>query len=264
MVIPTAAQQGVVPWSGHTPSRAVRSRLSGAPAPYTPVYVNASITNTRKAQRGLHKAVVREIERNNPHAVFPLIRAWVEAVTIGLYVLRKPTYGDYLLNGPGNSRPAKKSVQAMFHAVKDDAEQLDHVYRQLSDYTHFGSLAVWNAYSIEHEDLRTVSWTDAPRLRDTRHFQIARVQVHELGVAGLETLDRLGALLIPISQVVRDSFSIGFRPGCLADPDSPRSSVETARTGLRFAATRLSTTGRYNSARLADMPRRTNPVGGDR
>ncbi|WP_262852099.1 hypothetical protein [Mumia quercus] len=99
--------------------------------------------------RGLHEAVVREIARDNPHAVLPLIRAWVEAVTIGLYVLRNPTYVDYLLSGPGDNRPAKKSFQAMFHAVREDAGQLELVYRQLSDYSHFGSLAVRNAHSIE-------------------------------------------------------------------------------------------------------------------
>lgn len=153
--------------------------------------------------RGLHEAVVREIARDNPHAVLPLIRAWVETVTIGLYVLRNPNYVEYLLNGPGDNRPAKKSFQAMFHAVREDAGQLELVYRQLSDYSHFGSLAVWNAHSIEDEDERTVTWTDAPRWRDVQHFQIACGQAHELAIAALETLDRLGTLLVSGSQDVR-------------------------------------------------------------
>ncbi len=34
--------------------------------------------------RGLHEWVTREIVNNNPHAVLPLIRAWVETITIGL------------------------------------------------------------------------------------------------------------------------------------------------------------------------------------
>lgn len=146
--------------------------------------------------RGLHEGVVREIGSNNPHAVLPLIRAWLETITIGLYVLRKPTYVEYLLHGPGNSRPAKKSFQAMFHAVREDASQLELVYRQLSEYSHFGSLAVWNAHSIENESEQTVTWTDAPRWRDTQHFRIACAQAHELAVAGLDVLDRLGGLLI--------------------------------------------------------------------
>jgi len=152
--------------------------------------------------RGLHEGIVREIAASNPHAVLPLTRAWVETVTIGLYVLRSPAYVDHLLHGPGENRPGRKSFEAMFHAVKEDASQLKLVYRDLSDYSHFASLAVWNAHSIEDEDQRTVSWTDAPRWRDEKHFQVACAQAHELGVAGLHTLDRLGELLIPNAAAV--------------------------------------------------------------
>lgn len=146
--------------------------------------------------RGLHEGVIREIVNNNPHAVLPLLRAWVETITIGLYVLRNPRYAEYLLEGPGGNRAAKKSFQAMFHAVRDDAGQLEPVYRQLSDYSHFGSLAVWNAHSPNDQDDEHVTWTDVPRWRDERHFQIACAQAAELAVAGLQTLDALGSLLI--------------------------------------------------------------------
>ena len=88
--------------------------------------------------RGLHEAVVREIEVNNPHAVFPLIRSWVEVVTIAMYVIQKPAYAQYLQEGPGTNMPAKKSFEAMFHAVKDEAGQLRQVYGQLSEFSHFG------------------------------------------------------------------------------------------------------------------------------
>ncbi|MFU8841833.1 MAG: hypothetical protein ACNA8R_14115 [Nitriliruptoraceae bacterium] len=146
--------------------------------------------------RGLHEGIVREIVANNPHAVLPLTRAWVETITIGLYVLSHPSYADYLLHGPGKNRPGRKSFEAMFHAVREEASQLKLVYGQLSDYSHFASLAVWNAHSIDDEDEGTVSWTDAPRWRDERHFQIACAQAHELAVAGPHTLERLGDLLV--------------------------------------------------------------------
>ncbi len=42
-----------------------------------------------------------------------------------------------------------------------------------------------------------MSWTDAARWRDDKHFQVACAQAHELAVAGLHTLDRVGGLLIP-------------------------------------------------------------------
>lgn len=147
--------------------------------------------------RGLHEGVVREIAASNPHAVLPMIRAWVATITIALYVLRNPNYANYLIYGPGDNRPGRKSFEAMFHAVRDDASQLKLVYRELSDYSHFGSLAVWNAHSIDDEEQRTVAWTDAPRWRDKKHFQMACAQAHELANTGLYVLDRLGELLIP-------------------------------------------------------------------
>lgn len=163
--------------------------------------------------RGLHEGVVREIANNNPHAAFPLIRAWVETVTIGLYLLRNPAYSEFLLEGPGNNRPAKKSFQAMFHAVRDDAGQLELVYRQLSDYSHFGSLGVWNAHSLDDRDGQRVTWTDVPRWRDEQHFQIACAQTAELAEAGLRTLDDLGAMLIRPPRRHQEK-----EPGSTSDP----------------------------------------------
>ncbi len=153
--------------------------------------------------RGLHEAVVREIEENNPHGVLPLIRSWVEVVTIAMYVIKKPAYAQYLMEGPGANTPAKKSFEAMFHAVKDEAGQLRLVYGQLSDYSHFGPLGVWNSHSIEDDRTGAVPWTDVPHWRDERHFQIACAQAHELAVASLHYLDLLGDLLLP-SPEIRD------------------------------------------------------------
>lgn len=147
--------------------------------------------------RGLHEGVVREIAANNPHAALPLLRAWTEVVTIALYVVRKPDYVEYLLHGSGEGRPGKKSFEAMFHAVKADAEQLRPVYQDLSEYSHFGPLAIWNVHAIDDEISRTTNWTDAPRWRDARHFQIACAQAHELGTASRDCLLRLGRVLVP-------------------------------------------------------------------
>lgn len=146
--------------------------------------------------RGLHEGVVREIVASNPHAALPLIRAWAEVITIGLYVSRNPQYVEFLLHGPGENRPGRKSFEAMFHAVKEDAEQLRLVYGELSEYSHFGPLAVWNVHSIEDEAERIVTWTDVPHWRDDTHFQVACAQAHELAAAGRDCLERLGGLLV--------------------------------------------------------------------
>jgi hypothetical protein len=146
--------------------------------------------------RGLHEGVVREIMADNPHAVLPLTRAWIEIITITMYVLRNPGYGEFLLHGPGEGRPGRKSFEAMFYAVRDDAPQLKLVYRELSDFSHFGTLGVWNAHAIEDEEQRIVTWTDVPRWKNEDDFRAACARAHELAVAGLQYLDDLGHLLI--------------------------------------------------------------------
>ncbi|QRP47971.1 hypothetical protein [Amycolatopsis sp. FDAARGOS 1241] len=146
--------------------------------------------------RGLHEGVVREIAADDQHAAFPLIRAWLEVSTIALYCLRKPDYVNFMLWGPGKDRPGHKSFAAMFHVVREDAPGHEPIYRQLSDYSHFGQLGIWNAHT-PGEDSRYVSWTDIPRFRNEGHFQTACAWAHELAANGFQTLHRLGGFLIP-------------------------------------------------------------------
>lgn len=146
--------------------------------------------------RGLHEGVVREIAASNPHAVLPLTRAWLEAIAIAFYVRRDPNYVIALMGRPDQGGPARKSFEAIFHKVKEDAAHLKPVYRELSDYSHFGPNGIWNAHSIENDEQRTVSWTDAPRWKSERDFQVACARAHELGQASFEALDGLGYVLI--------------------------------------------------------------------
>ena len=188
--------------------QALELATHGCPTQYTAIAKEhmASVTQVTQGfllfgsvvsrMRGLHEGVVREIMADNPHAVLPLTRSWVEIITITMYLLRNPGYAEFLLHGPGEGRPGKKSFEAMFHAVKDDAPGLKLVYRQLLDFSHFGKLGVWNAHTVEDEKQRIVTWTDVPRWKDDRHFRIACAQAHELAVAGLQCLDELGRLLI--------------------------------------------------------------------
>ena len=64
--------------------------------------------------RGLHEGVVRELMNDNPHAVLPLIRVWVETLTTGLYTLRNPGYVEQLLHGPGKNRPHGRALRQCF------------------------------------------------------------------------------------------------------------------------------------------------------
>ena len=197
--------------------RALELASHGCPARYTAVarkHLSSAIHVSEGSllfgsfvsrMRGLHEGVIREIVANNPHTVLPLTRAWVEIITINMYVLQNPSYVEFLLRGPGDGRPGKKSFEAMFHAVREHASQLKFVYRELSDFSHFGPLGVWNAHTIEDEKQRIVTWTDAPRWKSDDHFRMACAQAHELALASLDLLDELGHLLVSSDTVTTTS-----------------------------------------------------------
>lgn len=146
--------------------------------------------------RGLHEGALREVIAGNPHSALPLLRAWSEVVALAIYVGKNPSYAGSLMNEPQSGGPGRKSFQAIFAGIKDEAPNMKAVYQELSDYSHFGSLGVWNAHRLIDDEGRT-DWTDAPRWRDEHHFKTACAQAHEIAVAGQHYLDRLGSVLMP-------------------------------------------------------------------
>jgi len=143
--------------------------------------------------RGLHEGILRELAADNPHAVLPLTRAWAEVVALAIYVGKNPEYARSLLDSPKNGGPGRKSFQAIFAAIQPEVGNMKAVYEQLSEYSHFSSVGVWNAHTLREGG--EVHWTDVPHWRDEAHFKIACAQARELAQAGQEYLDRLGEVL---------------------------------------------------------------------
>jgi len=77
--------------------------------------------------------------------------------------------------------------------LQDEASGLKRVYAELSEYSHFGPLAVFNVHRITDEVERTVAWSDAPHWRDEQHLKIACAQTRELAVALQHWLNAFGA-----------------------------------------------------------------------
>ena len=142
--------------------------------------------------RGLHEAVTREIVWANPHAVLPLQRALLELVATNLYVDRDPEYITTLTGLPPGSHRKPKSFQAIFHAVRSDAAGLQRVYRELSEYSHFRGLAIFNAQSSASEHDHMTVWTDRPHWRDEDHFRSACALTEELAAISLRALEAFG------------------------------------------------------------------------
>ncbi len=132
--------------------------------------------------RGLHEAAVREIRMDCPHSAFILIRGYLEALTLQLYVGRSPSHIPTLLEGKGG----KKSFQAMFDAVSPDAPGLRNLYRELSEMAHFGQLGIYNVFNMDDE--RSFNWTTISRWRREEEFKAACAHIEELSNAMLAAL----------------------------------------------------------------------------
>lgn len=138
--------------------------------------------------QGLHEAVAREIRQKNPYAVFPLLRALVEAVALVNYVVDHPAYVDVLTSRPRERKAGgqkRKSIQSLIDYMKEEAPGLKTVYAELSEATHFGAVAMWTPHAIseaDEESLRT-TWSSHPRWRSEEEGLIACAQLLELSDA---------------------------------------------------------------------------------
>lgn len=156
----------------------------GMPMTLTTLFWFSMITRSE----GLHGAVAREIREGNPHAVFPLIRAFAEAVVLVIYVNDRPKYIDVLTSRPSElskGGPKRTSIQALINYASKHAPGMKDVYAELSEATHFGAIAMWASHIIEDEDesgFRT-TWTSYPRWRTEEQALIACAQTLELANA---------------------------------------------------------------------------------
>jgi hypothetical protein len=138
----------------------------------------------------LHTAIVREMEAETPHAVFPLIRTYAEGAALMIYVYDHVNYIESLLDRPWErdpNAPARLTVgRLVAYAVKHAAPGFKQVYDELSDFTHFGSTAMWSPFVLA-TDGGSYSWTSRPRWRNDEQAMTAAAMTLEVADA-LHTL----------------------------------------------------------------------------
>jgi len=74
-----------------------------------------------------------------------------------------------------------------------------------SDYTHFGSIGIFNAHTIGFGDRPEdpeIRWTDAPHWRDDKHSKIACAQVEQLATASRHYLAAVGRALLEATEAL--------------------------------------------------------------
>jgi len=143
---------------------------------------------------GLCLGVVDAVKAENPHVAFPLLRAYSDVVLVVLYVRIRPAYLVTAVKGPHNlpsGAPGRKGSQAMINAVGKVAPGFKAAWGQLSDMTHFGSLAIWNAWQLKEgpTKLGTLSFATRSRWRRPSDPLLACGWLIELSGALGETLN---------------------------------------------------------------------------
>ena len=157
---------------------------SGMPSTLQSLFWMSMITRSE----GLHQAIARECKNANPYSVFPLIRAFAEAVLLVFYVNDHPRYVRTLIvpeRELPKGGPKRKSIKALISYASEHAPGMEGVYRELSEATHFGSTAMWIAHKPEGrgaEGLRT-SWSSEPRWRSDEEALIACAMALEIADA---------------------------------------------------------------------------------
>jgi len=133
----------------------------------------------------LHAAIAREMQAQNPHAVFPLIRAYAEGAALVIYVYDHVGYVEALIDRPRErqrSTRARLKVRKLVAYALKHAPGFKHAYDELTDFTHFGSTAMWSPFVLS-DGGDSFSWTSYPRWRNDEQAMIAAALTLEVSDA---------------------------------------------------------------------------------
>lgn len=98
----------------------------------------------------LHRGIIDCIRAENPHAVFTLMRAYLELLVLVHYVNRHPEYVEALQRPPAELPPGvrRRSSQALFAVAAREMPGVRRVYRSLNEMAHYGSDAFWTPFHL--------------------------------------------------------------------------------------------------------------------
>ena len=133
--------------------------------------------------RGLHEGIVREVAASNPHAAFPLNRAFAETVLTVAYAHDNPDFVERITKRRGDQPKELKRLQikTLINHIRPSAPGFSQVYDELCEITHFGSVALWQPHALD--GARTVQWRSEPRWGNDREPLIACAQLMEMSAA---------------------------------------------------------------------------------
>jgi hypothetical protein len=119
----------------------------------------------------LQAGVASAIAKENPHAAFTLLRAYLELVATVNFVNASPDYIE-VLKKPMRELPrgSRKRFVDLFAFASDRFPDIEHYYAVLNEMAHFGSTALWQPFNYDNPELvayqTSPHWkaSDEPRL----------------------------------------------------------------------------------------------------
>jgi hypothetical protein len=143
---------------------------------------------------GTHEAILREIEFNNPHAVFPLLRAYFEAMCVLLISVEKPEYPHHLLNLDSPEDGPSNKFTEIFKILEPKYLGLMNIYNQLSKISHPQELAAINVFMREFlsDGSLTVKWSERPYWQREEDLYLVCAHLEEFALLALSELDEYG------------------------------------------------------------------------
>ena len=121
-------------------------------APQLDKFVALFVGSASARALGLHAAIVRETGWDNPHAVFALLRAYVDLVLVTMEVARHPAYAAVVAHDPATSAIGRKrkSSQALVAAAVAEVPDIKEAWDLLSEMGgHFSHAAFATTMIVE-------------------------------------------------------------------------------------------------------------------
>lgn len=133
--------------------------------------------------QGLHDGIGREIRAENPHAVYPLLRSFIETVAMIIYLADHPDY-VMTLHQPRQERTGRRvTARTLVDYATPRMPGIDPIYKQLSQVTHFDTIAYTLPFKVTDMTERNMDWQSHPTWKKDRDALVACGWIIELAEA---------------------------------------------------------------------------------
>jgi hypothetical protein len=142
--------------------------------------VHAFLLSGVARARGLADAIVREIAKDNQHAVFALLRPLLEVGGLLACVREHPEYATILAAAQNTAEGGRRvSWQKIWNVAARRYSGIKKVYEEVCDVNHFGSSAFWMSWRITNAENHAAEYFVGPGWREDRYRILAATQLVE-------------------------------------------------------------------------------------